>query len=263
MTKRLRRGYVRYLLLIGIVVLLALRPEVRAAKLVAPTWFGMEQIEPHVYVDRGMAPADRAQVERYVAAARQRLRQYYGDVQSTPTLCFCSTEKQFRALGGTSQRGYALGHYACVFSKGGTSISIIAHEGSHAELSARLGFWTMQRVPQWFDEGLAVTVSEEPSHNESVYQRAMSTRVPMPELPKLYFFWQWNAAAHRYGDATINPEHLHVLYAAVGHEVRSWYTAAGRDGLLDFFSRLQRGQDFANALSDARTAARPQGQDSD
>jgi hypothetical protein len=170
---------------------------------------------------------------------------YYGPVQSAPTLFFCSTDERFRALGGGGQRGLTYFHAACVFPPHGTTTPIVTHEWSHAEMHRRVGTWRMRQVPQWFDDGVAVTVSEEPTHAESIYEEALQTHTPIPALTELVSMRQWSRMAVRYGDPALNPHHLHVVYATAGHEVRPWLARVGPAGLNQLLTRVAAGEDFA------------------
>lgn len=250
------RIVVRIIVLTTLLVLAVTRPEAKTAKLLAPTWFGLQQIAPGLYVDRDMSAAEREKVARITDQAREQLRKYYGAVASSPRFFFCATEARFHALGGTTQRGLTIANYACLFPKGG-STPIVAHEWSHAELFTRLGWLNKHRVPQWFDEGVAVTVSEEPSHSEAIYEEAIRTGVAVPTLSELESLRQWNAAAHRYGDAQLNPAHLHVVYATAGHEVRQWFARTGTSGLQRLIAAIREGQAFAACYTPANPVSDP------
>jgi hypothetical protein len=227
--------------------------QAKALKLLAPTRFGMESIGRNIYVDKEMPSGQREEVLRLVAESERRIGRFYGGATSAPKLIFCSTEGSFQAFGGTQQRGLTLGKYASLFSPRGLTEPIVTHEWSHAELYLRLGgFRHWRRVPQWFDDGLAVTVSEEPSHSEEVYQQARKEGIPIPGLSELISLRQWNAAAKKFGRPEQNPHHLHVVYATAGHEVRSWFREANTSGLQRFLARMRSGEDFAAAYSAAR-----------
>src|SRR4051812_22029497 len=124
----------RVTVLLALVVLAFVRPEAKAAKLLVPTWFGMERLAPGVYVEKTMTAAERTEIAHIVATARERMSKYYGEIRSAPTLFFCSSDERFHALGGGGQRGMTYLHWACVLPKGGTTPAIVAHEWSHAEM---------------------------------------------------------------------------------------------------------------------------------
>jgi hypothetical protein len=250
---------VRVIAMAGL-ALVATSNQAKAIKLLAPTRFGMEAIGGNVYVERAMSAGQREDVLRMVKDAQQTIRRVYGGVASDPWIVCCSTEERFRAFGGTAQRGVSYGPYALLLAPRGLTLPILSHEWSHAELYRRLGLWSWRRVPQWFDEGLAVAVGEEPSHSEAVYQQARREGVPIPALSGLVSDRQWRAAARRYGDSRLNPHHLRVVYATAGHEVRPWLEAVKTTGLLWFVQRMRSGVAFDGAYAAARERATRGGQ---
>jgi hypothetical protein len=252
-SRRIRLA-VRVIAIAGLTLFLTSN-QAKALKLLAPGHFGMEAIGPGIYVNEEMSPAQRREMLRVAAESKRKLGRFYGGVTSVPLLVFCSTEERFQALGGGKQRGMTVGKYAAIFSPRGLTTPIVTHEWSHAELYARLGgYWKSRRVPQWFNEGLAVTVSEEPSHSEEVYEQARAEGIPIPPLARLSSLGQWNSAARSFGNPALNPHHLHVIYAVAGHEVRAWSRAAGSTGLRAFIARIRSGTDFAAAYAVARPA---------
>lgn len=85
----------------------------------------------------------------------------------------------------------------------GLNCHFLAHEWSHAEMSTRLTLLAWKRMPQWFDEGLAVALSEAPEHSENHWQFLINTHIPRPtrdELLNYQSLQQWLAGVHRFGD---------------------------------------------------------------
>ena len=226
-------------------------PKARAIKVLTPTWFGMESIAARVYVDKAMPVEQREHVLKMVEESKSQLANYYGDVSTTPKLLFLSSESGFRSFGGTGETGMSFFGYASLFSPRGLSSPIVAHEWSHVELYSRLGFRNWRRVPQWFDEGLAVTVSEEPRHSESVYEEALQAGATSPALSELESLRQWNEAIKKYRDPKLNHGNRAIVYATAGHEVRKWFQQAGRPGLQEFFKEMRSGAGFSAAYSRA------------
>src|SRR5712692_802002 len=226
---------------------------VRGTKLWAPTWFELEPIAPRVFVNKGMPPAQRQLVLELVAESEQRLTHYYGTVTSTPKLFFCSTEACFQSFGGSTNRAKSFGDYGSLFSPRGISAPIVSHERSHVELYARIdSFRMLRRVPSWFNEGLVVAVSEEPTHAESVCGEARTTGVPLPPLAKLESMRQWLDAVEKYRNPELNPKNLAVVYATAGCEVRPWLQRVGASGLLSFIAQMRSGTEFPVAYKNAQ-----------
>jgi hypothetical protein len=243
---------IRMLVLAALLVFFCTSQKARAVKLLAPTWFGLEPIATGVYVDKATPAGQREQILAMVAQAREQLARYYGDVTTAPEFFFCSSEACFQSFGGTTQGGMTYGHYASLLSPRGRSMPIVAHEWSHAEFNSRLGFWAWLHTPQWFDDGLAVTVSEEPRHSESVYQEALQAGASPPPLSELESMRQWSRAVRKYRDPKLNPGNRALVYATAGHEVRSWFQQARTPGLLKFCAEMRSGANFPDANADTK-----------
>lgn len=214
-------------------------------KLWAPEWFGMEPIAPQLYADAEMSDTQRAALAEIVAPARQRVHEHFGGVRSTPDILACSTEACFQSSGGMTARAKAYGSSKILLSPRGLTVALLSHEWSHAEFYTRVGgYGRMLRVPEWFNEGLAVVVSNEPTHSEEVWQAVNATGIPVPALEELYSARDWLIASRRYHDEELNPEGLKVVYAVAGHEVRRWYRNAGPEGLDRLIQMLRQGEDF-------------------
>jgi len=233
---------------------------IKGTKLWVPEWFDMEPVAARIFVDKEMPSAQRKRALDLVAESEQRLARYYGNVASTPKLLFCSTEACFRSFGGSTNRAKSFGDYASFFSPRGLSVPILSHERSHAELYSRAGgFLTMRRVPSWFDEGLAVAVSEEPTHAESVCEEARKDGLALPPLSELESNGQWVEAVRKYRNPELNPKNLAVVYATAGCEVRSWLRSVGAPGLQSLIEQVRTGAEFSVAYQSVQAAYRSTG----
>ena len=120
----------------------------------------------------------------------------------------------------------------------------------------------MRNIPQWFDEGLAVTVSEAPEFSDIQWQYLVDSNIFRPTRDELYSFKsikQWVDAVRRYGieknierKARGEPE-VAPLYTAAGHEVRAWFTKAGTPGILTLIDRLRNSWSFESAYREVNT----------
>ena len=236
---------------------------VREAKLWAPTWFDMEPISDRIFVNKEMSSTGKAQALMLVAASEKRISQYYGRVTSSPKFFFCSTEDCFQSFGGSTSRAKSFGDYGTLFSPRGMSAAIISHEWSHVELYLRIkSMWTMRTIPQWFDEGLAVMVSEAPEQSETQWKFLETSNIPHPTRDELYTYKtlrQWIDAIHHYDEdknmerkAKGEPE-IYPVYTAAGHEIRFWFAKTGTQGLIAFIGRLNSGESFMSAYQQINT----------
>ena len=142
----------------------------------------------------------------------------------------------------------SFGNYAVLLSPRGLTLPILTHELCHAELYARLGGVNgLTLVPRWFDEGLAVMVSEEPTHAEAVWDGLEHRGIARPALGDLVGYGDWGRAVQAYGDG--RPEGPKIVYTTAGHEVRHWYSRAGADGLAKLITLLRADFPFDEAYT--------------
>jgi hypothetical protein len=229
----------------------------RSGKLLAPESFGLIPIEPHLYVEVGTDASTQDRLRADMARAEAVILNAYGSVSARPTVHACVTEKCYAALGGRGEMGKVFGQ-RILLSPRGLNWHFLTHEWSHAEMSTRLTLFAWKRMPQWFEEGLAVAISESPEHSEDHWQLLINTRIPRPSRDELLTYQslkQWLAGVHRFGDdknfdrrvqgqPTLSP-----VYAAAGYEVRPWLTQVGSPGLLNFIQRMNEGADFDAAYA--------------
>lgn len=236
---------------------------IQGGRLLAPESFGLEQVTPNIYVESGADEAMRSQLREATNKAENAIRTAYGSVNSHPVVNACITEHCFESFGGRTAIAKVYGN-SILLSPRGLNWHFLAHEWSHAELRSRLTFSAWWHLPQWFDEGLAVAISEAPEHSEAYYQSMIASNIPHPtteELHSLKSLREWLAAVHKYGDdkdverRAKGEQETHILYAMAGHAVRPWLAKMGKDGLLSMIARLNDGAAFDPAWIDTDTAA--------
>lgn len=229
----------------------------QGSKLIAPEDAGFSKVAPHLYVESGADEAAQETLRDAMAKAESAIRAAYGSVNSCPTVHACVSESCYDTFGGRGARAKVYYGRLILLSPRGLNWHYIAHEWSHAEMFSRLTFaaWRL-RLPQWFDEGVAVAVSEAPENSEAHWQFLVESNVARPTREELYTFRtpsQWDDAVGRYGEkknlerkARGEPE-IRPVYTAAGHELRLWLANAGRAGLLRLIAQLNSGMDFESA----------------
>lgn len=256
----MRQPWITVLLLVS--SLLSGCSVLQGGKLLAPESFGLTSVAPNIYVEAGADEAAQGNLREAMARAEDAIRVAYGSVISRPTVHACITEKCYESFGGRGSVAKVYGDHI-LLSPRGLNWHFLAHEWSHAEMSTRLTFVAWRRMPQWFDEGVAVAISEAPEHSESHWQFLVANNIPRPTREELHTFKslrQWLDAVHRYSDgknierkAKGEPE-MRPVYSAAGHELRPWLSKLGSPGLLTFIARLNDGEDFESAYQTANTA---------
>lgn len=148
-------------LLSSLIWLASSYPSVAAAA--CPSCYGLTDLGDGIYSDRNTSAADRERILATIAAAKERVRTFYGAMTAQPRILVCQSEACYQAIGGGQSSGMAIMDLSLLLSPRGNNPVIAAHELAHIELHKRLGkMRTLERViPQWFDEGLAVLISDD------------------------------------------------------------------------------------------------------
>ncbi|MBB5784746.1 hypothetical protein [Nonomuraea jabiensis] len=235
MSRRRRRWWiagaaVAVLLTAAVVVTAIAFPSVAATT--CPGCYGLERLEPGVYAEPGLPQDRRRQVSEVVQQANKRVRDFFGGRKSSPDLLVCLSDDCYRRIGGGRERGIAVLNRAVMLSPRGVDPVIASHEMTHVELHARLNG---ADVPQWFDEGLAVLVSDDPRYLAPTGDRCLlDSRQPLPVT-----LAEWLRAA------SADPQ----MYAKAACQVSRWAGAnGGKEGVRTLVGRLSAGQPFPDVF---------------
>ncbi|MET7332000.1 hypothetical protein [Nonomuraea sp. NPDC005650] len=220
-------GAVTAVLLAAAVALTAIVfPSVAATT--CPGCYGLERLRPGLYAEPGQAPDRRRHVSEVVEQANGRVRDFFGGRRSSPDVLVCLSDDCYRRIGGGGERGIAVLNRSVMLSPRGVDPVIASHELTHVELHARLDG---AEVPQWFDEGLAVLVSDDPRYLAPTGDRCLLD-APGP-LPATLDDWLRAASA--------DPR----LYAKAACRVSRWAGRnGGKEGVRALVERLSAGQPF-------------------
>lgn len=208
-----------------------------AAAVACPTCYGFAALGGNIYVDRTMPQAERKQTQDIVRQARDKVSAFYGARQGDPLILVCASADCYGRMGGGS-RGMAMFDMALILAPSGNNPVIAAHELSHIELHSRIGHLkTFERaVPQWFDEGLAVVVSNDPRYLKPENAADRCTDAPAADLPASRVDW----VAHAERDN---------LYPKAACRVLRWMDAhGGRPAIDRLADAIAGGSDFATAI---------------
>lgn len=136
-------------------------PHVRAY--LCPVCSGFREIAPRVYVDRQATETQADAALQSFATAERMVRDVYPERASNPVWLLClSGECGARSLPRPLAMAY-MNLFVFLYPDGSTP-TIFAHELAHTELHQRVGSSRRlfsQAVPTWFDEGLAVYISQD------------------------------------------------------------------------------------------------------
>ena len=140
------------LLVIAVAVVAVVWPSVTATG--CPRCYGMVRVQDGVYAQDDTRSAEMTAL---VADAERRVGDFFGGRRTSPSVVACFTDDCYARIGGGGERGVAVLNRAVMLSPRGLDPVIVAHEMTHVEVHRRAGV----DLPQWFDEGLAVVVSDD------------------------------------------------------------------------------------------------------
>jgi hypothetical protein len=208
-----------------------------AGAMACPSCFGFAAAGDNIYVQDTMPDAERRAARATLQAARDRVRRFYGALLREPQVFLCADEACYQRYAGEGSRGTAFLDRALILAPGAVTVPIAAHELSHIEFHARIGLiaTARDRVPRWFDEGLAINVSDDPRYllpGSGAARCRLRSNEPLPVDRR-----DWFAAADG------------ALYAASACRVAEWLAArGGPSAALKLADAIAAGSEFDDAL---------------
>ena len=207
------------------------------AAVACPGCYGLERMTRDILVDAKMPEHKRRALLNSVAAAEDSVIGFFGTLNRRPIVLACEEEICDRRLGGRGARAttYSTWRFSVVrLSPQGLNKMIIAHEFSHVQIHAKIGLFNQLRgvVPAWFDEGLAVIISDDDRYLKPGTSSAVRCRpTPEAQLPVSPFDWGPLSGKTPW------------IYAAAACRVLLWMEAnGGRLGLLAAVDEVAAGR---------------------
>lgn len=203
-------------------------------------WSDLDEIAPNIYVDQTMPAAQREILLASITSAKERIASLYGEYTASPVIIAGHTIDVMEVYGGNSYnragRAYlTLTSAFIVLGPNGISdIDILSHELAHIEFSKRIGHLNWKKVPNWFDEGLAVQFDHR--YTEEEWQRRTNNGETAPDVRQMGII--------RHDDW--------LGYAAAKHEVSRWLEIVGQEGFQDLLDALQSGDKIDDIYNDLK-----------
>ena len=188
---------------------------------------GMICIAPNVYVNPEMPTTQRKQFLQTVKQSKAQIKQFFGGIESTPNIYACTTHTCFNKFGGVPAIAKTINDDTVLLSAEGLNKITLTHELAHAEFHKRLGtphLWN--KVPMWFDEGLAVLACNDPKYTKRVAPMALN---------ELSSHDQWLDASRK----------NKPVYNIARQAIEGWYKGVGTKGLQELIDRLKKGEDLS------------------
>ncbi|MBN2895657.1 MAG: hypothetical protein JXK05_07195 [Campylobacterales bacterium] len=132
----------------------------KPARVLAPQWLeGITCSAPNICID------DRAKLPEAMtlyANALQAVSQTVGDFKEPPHTIFCSTHDCFKTFGFDQASAKTVGKWGIVIGPNGWKDHYIRHEMIHHRQAEELGVMGVIFSAQWFIEGMAYALSNDP-----------------------------------------------------------------------------------------------------
>ena len=207
-----------------------------------PYRHSFEEIEHNVYINSNNA-MNTDEVVELINKAKERDKQFFGELQfeENTIIIICDDDKLISKLGGDHDT------YTLVFpsKKNYISVSdeyfnidILSHEITHAELHSRLSIKALNKVPTWFDEGVAL-------QNDYREQYSLEAWIEQTENGKNTVALEDMDKSSEFYAGTVEDRRFRYLNAK--HEVSGWMDAHKQQGLLELIDELNSGNDFNTA----------------
>lgn len=214
--------------------------EPAAGAYLCPECYGFKQVEKRFYADNTMNREEIDQVQTFHLEAGNRVRAFWETFDQEPLILVCGSDAcdQRMRYRGAKARAYG-DTFILVYSQG-RNAEFFAHELSHIELFSRLGNFraVSNAVPAWFNEGIAVLVSQDERFVEMDGDGTPRCKTE-PDGPLPVTFKEWSVAA---GDRN------RPLYAMAACQTLRWMKRrGGRQGVLDAIARIAEGHDFPSS----------------
>lgn len=207
-----------------------------------PACYGLERFGDNGFIERATSAQQRSHVAEVLEQARVRVAAFYGSADTQPRVLVCVSDDCYRRIGGIGSRGTALSDVALQLSPRGINPVIASHELSHIELHHRLGrvAHLMGAIPAWFDEGVAVTVSNDPRYLAPAGAADRCLVRSDETLPAGRFEWIRD----------VGRDDKQQLYAKAACRVADWMSArGGAPAVVQLIAKVSSGTSFADAYA--------------
>lgn len=236
----------RWIAILACCIQLAACGVLHNARIWAPQASGMEKDGANLYVEPFLSPDQRNTLRHEIELGRSQVAQFFGDVKTDPYFVACASASCAAQFGSYGERAAAFGDTAIRLSPNGWTAALVAHEWIHIEVYHRVGgFWRIDGIPRWFDEGVAVVVAGEPRHSEQNWQEIQRLGLKKPPLSALTTRADWVSALRQYGETQVDdPDNLRLVYSTAGHALRTWMRCAGSNGVPSLLKAVRAGEEF-------------------
>lgn len=224
------------LVLLGFFAFYFKSPEIRNCFLISLS-NNFSERENNLYISKDTPKVLQDSIISLIKLADQRVCRFWNTDKraGSPIFIFCYSNDElmnFSKSNAILTYRTPINDYV-VFGKDRINLDMISHELLHTELTAKAGYFKMiNKIPVWFDEGVAMQVDYRPEFSEEKYLQVKDSLGYTIELAKISAPNQFYKDNHYY----------HFLQSR--HEVDSWLKIAKLNGLYQLVNRIKNGEDF-------------------
>jgi len=149
----------RTLLVVVLCVPLAAWAFYKPARLLAPSLAGVSCITDVICTD---APSRSSEARKLYEEALKSVEMKLGPLKSKPHAVFCESDACALSFGLGGSTAKTIGPLGTVFGQRAWQPNYVRHELIHQAQNERLGTYRALRSPEWFIEGMAYSLSEDP-----------------------------------------------------------------------------------------------------
>lgn len=196
-----------------------------------------EKLVDNLYVPRSMKAEDIDMTLKAYEEAQERNTKLFGGLVGEPTIIITTEDSQaidFRGNYVGATHNSVFGLYV-IIGPDGLNVDVLSHELAHSELSARVGWYKTNKIPIWFNEGIATQVDYRSDYSLERWKSITDDGTSIVEVK------QYDTPEEFYNDdfdLTLNN------YTLAKQEVAKWLDLVGSNGLDDLITRYNDGDDL-------------------
>lgn len=193
------------------------------AKTLAPSILSNKTflVKNNIFIDNNFTEEESALLLKLVPSSQKVVSNYFNYLKSNPNIIFCKTQECFRSFGGGGNRGFSVGHSSVVLAPSDLSLlkCVLTHELFHAELAKQVGLIKIYDIPSWFNEGMAVLVSNDLRYSiESLNHELQRLNLEKPNIKNMISLSDFSKIAGK--------SHI-IAYGTAYEFVNSWFNQVG------------------------------------
>ncbi|MBA9086854.1 hypothetical protein FHR92_003334 [Fontibacillus solani] len=194
-----------------------------------------EELSSEVYVEPSISDNTKNKILMDLEQSQEKVIEVFDVIEAHPTIIFVQSSDAIKryAQNQTGQTYYMYWGNYIVIGPRGFNEDVIAHELVHAELRKKIG--DIEKVPVWFNEGLATTVDSRYISDVNVVSNSLH------EISERGTFYE--------------PTRVLENYKIANNEVTRWYRIVGKSGLDTLIAGLNKGKSFNKLYKEIEAAS--------